>query len=133
MLSGVFMLSAGNEHRRSFLISWGDSQDLPVFWGMGERRWPPGELNRSQITLSALLPTAGPRVFPRGGHPLPPTSSGRTNAGLGGRTYPHQWPNTRMEEVGMGYHQLQPNVIRSSVFRSSCSISSSIFKCVEKL
>lgn len=37
---GVFMLSTGNEHDRSFLISWGESQDLPVFWDMGGTRWP---------------------------------------------------------------------------------------------
>lgn len=37
---GVLVLGTGNEHSRLFLISWGERQDLPVFWGMGEMRWP---------------------------------------------------------------------------------------------
>lgn len=38
-----------------------------------------------------------------------------------------------MEKAGMGCYQLQPNIINSLVFRSSDTISSSIFKFVGRL
>lgn len=36
---GILMLGTGNEHGCLFFISWGEIQDLPVLWGMGEMRW----------------------------------------------------------------------------------------------
>lgn len=38
-----------------------------------------------------------------------------------------------MEKAGMGCYQLQPNIMNSLVFRSSDTISSSIFKFVGRL
>lgn len=116
-----------------FLISWGEIQDLPVFWAMGEIRWPSQEMKQDQNNPVHSPANSRAKSFPRGGPPLPPTSSRGTNAGLGGRMNTHWWPYTGREKAGMGYCRLQPNVVSSSMLNSSYPISSSIFKFVERL